>query len=267
MAANDPGQPLHPTGLNASSDARRFSRNLATPASALAIGAHPDDVEFGCGGTLAKWAADGCVVHHLVCTDGSKGTWDADADTAALAERRQDEQREAARRLGGDHAGEVHFLGHVDGELSSDLDVRGQVALVIRRLRPAVVLGHDPWKRYRLHPDHRNAGLLACEGIVAARDPHFHREHMREHGVEHHRPDALLLWEADEPNHVEDVASAVDTKLSALLAHESQFESTMKAVDDSELDAFEERIRTRLGELGAPFDMAAAEVFALVDRL
>ena len=69
---------------------------------ALAIGAHPDDVEFGCGATLAKWAAAGCVVHHLVCTDGSKGTWDPDADVAALAARRQVEQREAARRLAGD---------------------------------------------------------------------------------------------------------------------------------------------------------------------
>ena len=59
-------------------------------------------------------------MHHLVCTDGSKGTWDADADTAALALRREDEQREAARRLAGDHAGSVAFLRYVDGELAAD---------------------------------------------------------------------------------------------------------------------------------------------------
>ena len=234
MAANEPGQPDVKPVRGAVSD---YSHDLATPSSALAIGAHPDDVEFGCGGLLAKWAADGCMIHHLVCTDGSKGTWDVDADVTALAARRQLEQREAARRLAGgiaDRAGEVRFLGHVDGELDSSLTERGEVARVIREIRPQVVLGHDPWKRYRLHPDHRHAGLLACEGIVAARDPHF----FPEHGLAHHRPDALLLWEADEPDHVEDVTDHVDTKLHALLAHESQFESTMKAVDRDALDAF-----------------------------
>ena len=140
MAANEPGQPvdLNPVA---------WTSNLATPTSALAIGAHPDDVEFGAGATLAKWAADGCVVHHLVCTDGSKGTWDPDVDVQALAERRQQEQREAARRLAGENAGEVRFLGRTDGELDSDLGTRGEVARVIRELRPQVVLGHPPWKR------------------------------------------------------------------------------------------------------------------------
>lgn len=259
MAANEPGQPLHPM----TTDIGSWTSELAVPSSALAIGAHPDDVEFGCGGLLAKWAAQGCVVHHLVCTDGSKGTWDPHADTVELARRRQDEQREAARRLAGANAGEVRFLGYVDGELDSGLTQRGEVALVIRELTPQVVLGHDPWKRYRLHPDHRHAGLLACEGIVAARDPHF----FPEHGVAHHRPDALLLWEADQPTHVEDVTGSVDTKLAALEAHESQFESTMKAVDDSEMDAFRRRIRDRLGELGAPHQLDAAEVFAIMTNL
>ncbi len=255
MASNDPGQPLTvgpPTTID-----------MAVPASALAIGAHPDDVEFGCGGVLAKWAAAGCTVHHLVCTDGSKGTWDPDADVAELAARRQLEQREAARRLAGDNAGEVRFLGRVDGELVNDLETRSEVARIIRELRPQVVLGHDPWKRYRLHPDHRAAGFLACDGIVAARDPHFFREH--DHG--HHRPESLLLWEADQPDHAEDVTAFVDAKLHALAAHESQFESTMKAVDDEQLAAFEQRIRNRLGDLGRPFDLDAAEVFKLIADL
>ena len=77
-----------------------MTRDRPTPTSALAIAAHPDDVEFGCGGTLAKWAASGCVVHHLVCTDGSKGSWDPSDDTTALVAVRQDEQRrgQGARR-------------------------------------------------------------------------------------------------------------------------------------------------------------------------
>lgn len=255
MTANEPGQP---------SLARPdWQRELAVPSSALAIGAHPDDVEFGAGGTLAKWAAAGCVVHHLICTDGSKGTWDVAADLPALVTRRQDEQREAARRLAGERAGEVRFLGRVDGDLTADRDTVGAVARVIRELRPAVVLGHDPWKRYRLHPDHRNAGLLVCDGIVAARDPHF----FPEHGIAHHRPGALLLWEADEPNHVEDVTTSIDAKLGALEAHESQFETTMHAADGSELDGFRARIRARLAEHGEPFGLAAAEVFRLMTDL
>jgi LmbE family N-acetylglucosaminyl deacetylase len=259
MAANEPGQPALARGA--------FTHNLAVPATALAIGAHPDDVEFGCGGTLAKWADAGCVVHHLICTDGSKGTWNPDADVVALAAQRQLEQRDASRRLSRSSAGMVIFLDQVDGELDSNLTVRGEVAGVIRELRPDVVLGHDPWKRYRLHPDHRHAGLLACEGIVGARDPHFYREQ----GLAPHRPAALLLFEADEPDHVEDVGGDdgrfVARKLDALEAHASQFESTMKALDDDQLSAFRTRVTARLADLGEPFGYAAAELFKLITDL
>jgi LmbE family N-acetylglucosaminyl deacetylase len=243
------------------------SRDLAVPASALAIGAHPDDVEFGAGATLAKWAAAGCVVHHLVCTDGSKGTWDPGQDPAELVAARQVEQRAAAKALGG--TGEIAFLGWPDGELDSSLRQRWQVAYWIRRLRPVVVLGHDPWKRYRLHPDHRHAGLLAVEGIVAARDPLF----FPEQELEHHRPDVALLWEADEPDHVEAVDTAhVDAKLAALRAHESQFRSTMGvAIDDpdaeAQWDAFAERIRERLAEWGRFGGCELGEGFKKLDRL
>lgn len=257
MNANEPGQPV-PVVASGSP-----SSNLATPRVALAVGAHPDDVEFGCGGTLAKWAADGCVVHHVVCTDGSKGTWDASADGRALAARREDEQRAAASRLAGERAGTVTFLGYVDGELEATVEARRAIVLAIRELRPDVVLGHDPWKRYRLHPDHRNAGLLVCDAIVAARDPHF----FPDLGPRHHRPSHLLLWEADEPDHVEDVAEWVDRKLWALEAHESQFESTMHAVGDAELEAFRERIRRRLAGLGQPYGFGAAELFAKISDL
>src|SRR5919109_3630017 len=94
-------------------------RPLPVPRRALAIAAHPDDVEFHAAGTLAKWARVGCEVSYLVLTDGSKGSWDASADTAALVATRQDEQRAAARVLGA--TGEVVFCGWVDGELQSGL--------------------------------------------------------------------------------------------------------------------------------------------------
>src|SRR5690606_36426350 len=103
MNPNEPWQPA-PDRTDA---AATVTRDLPVPRVALAIGAHPDDVEFGAGATLAKWAAAVCVVHHLVCTDGSKGTWDPNADTAALVRRRQEVQREAARRLAGVNAGTV----------------------------------------------------------------------------------------------------------------------------------------------------------------
>jgi LmbE family N-acetylglucosaminyl deacetylase len=271
MAANDPGQPaLSGPGPGEARDPRSAAAppstvDLGVPTSALAVGAHPDDVEFGAGGTLAKWASSGCTVHHLVCTDGSKGSWNPDSDTAALVQRRHEEQREAARRLAGERAGEVIFLDRVDGELENDAATRADIVRAIRRLRPSVVLGHDPWKRYRLHPDHRAAGQLVCDAVVGAREPHAHRDL----GLPAFRPDALLLFEADVPNHAEDVAATVARKLDALLAHESQFESTMHARhgDPARLDAFRARVTDRLAELGRPWNLAYAEVFALITDL
>ncbi|HZT66774.1 MAG TPA: PIG-L family deacetylase [Acidimicrobiales bacterium] len=238
--------------------------NLPTPASALAIGAHPDDIEFGCGGTLAKWAAAGTAIHHLVLTDGSKGSWDPDEDLARLVATRQDEQRAAAAALGG--RAPVVFLGWPDGELEAGLRQRWQVAYWIRVVRPEVVLGHDPWKRYRIHPDHRHAGFLTTDGIVAARDPHFFPEQQ----VAPHRPGRLLLWEADEIDHVEDVSGFEERKIEALLAHRSQFRSTMRIEDPSageELEGFRRRVINRLTEHGALAALGAGEGFKLVDRL
>ncbi len=247
--------------------------NLPVPARALAIGAHPDDIEFGCGATLAKWAAAGCHIALLVCTDGSKGTWDPTTDPAELVVRRQEEQHAAARRL--DEEAEVVFLGWPDGELESGLRQRWEVAAWIRRLRPDVVFGHDPWRRYRLHPDHRNAGWLVTDGIVAARDPLF----FPELDSPPHRPSSLLLFEADEPNHVEDVAGFTGAKLAALLEHRSQHVSTMgisaagaetaspDASEPEDVTAFRTRVGDRLAEHGSLADLQAGEAFHRIDRL
>ena len=240
-----------------------ITSNLPTPERVLAIAAHPDDIEFECGATLAKWAAGGAVINHLICTDGSKGTWDENADTVALVETRQVEQREAARRLGA--TGDVFFLGAVDGELTAELDWRREVARVIRITRPDVVLGHDPWKRWRLHPDHRNAGLLAVEGIVAARDPFF----FPELELERHRPDTLLLFETEEIDHVENVEGFTEPKIEALLAHESQFETTMVITDDpdSETAAFHAREMAQMTEMAKGTDFDYVEGFHRIDEL
>lgn len=235
---------------------------LDVPGTAVAVGAHPDDVEFWCGATLARWAAAGAVVHVVICTDGSKGTWDPHADTAALAERRAIEARAAAARLG--TTGEVVLLGNVDGELVADRATTERVAFHLRRLRPDVVLGHDPWKRYRLHPDHRAAGFLTVDAVVAARDPHF----FPQQGVAAHRPSELLLFEADEANHAEPGDPQwLDHKIGSLLTHESQLETTHFYRVGAPADraaaraAFADDERRKMAEAGRPFGLALAEVF------
>ena len=236
------------------------SSNLSTPQRALAVGAHPDDIEFGAGATLAKWASKGCEVSLLIATDGSKGSWNPEADLAALVETRRAEARAAAGALGA--TGSVVFLDRVDGELENDRATRSAIARVIRELRPDVLLGHDPWKRYRLHPDHRAIGFLTTDALVAARDPHF----FPEHDLASHRPAALLLFEADEADHCESVDEHhVAAKLAALECHVSQYESTM-FIDDGggrgeAAERFRDEIRTGLIEAGRATDFELAERF------
>jgi LmbE family N-acetylglucosaminyl deacetylase len=243
-----------------------MTEDLGTPERVLAIGAHPDDVEFGCGATLAKWADAGCDVHLLVLTDGSKGSWEPGADLEALVAVRENEQRDAARELG---AVDVTFLGAPDGELDQRLAYRAAVCEVIRRTRPDVVAAHDPWKRYRLHPDHRHAGFLALDGIVAARDPLF----FPEQALEPHRPTHLLLFEADAPDHAEQVGDHLERKIDALLRHVSQWRSTMSIEADApnaekQRELFADRIRSEAADAAATLLVdAPAEIFKRLDDL
>ena len=229
---------------------------LSPPGRALAIGAHPDDVEFGAGGTLAGWARAGCRIVLVVVTDGSKGTWDRQQSPAALVEQRQAEQRAAAAELG---VTDVVFLGHVDGELEYTMDLRSQIAKLIRTHRPDILLSHDPWARYEIHPDHRATGWAAVDGAIAARDHLF----FPEHGLEAHRPDSLLLWRAAEPDHWEDIAQEFATKLEALLCHRSQHHTTMGNAGQGreERETFEQQLRSVAARKGAAVDLAAAEAF------
>ena len=261
MVANDPGQPT--LSSDAAALAPTATIDLDIPTSALAIGAHPDDIEFGAGGTLAKWANCGLRrplprVHRRI--EGHAGMptptpWPS-SNAAATS---------SARRPGGSP---VNASARSSSSTASTASWRTtpphepRSSEAIRRLRPDVVVSHDPWKRYRLHPDHRVTGQLVCDAIVGARDPHFHRDL----GLAPFRPTALMLFEADLPNHAEDVTATVERKLTALLAHESQFESTMhaKGGDPALLDAFRTRILDRLAELGEPWDLPYAEVFALM---
>lgn len=244
---------------------RRPTVDLAHPARVLAVGAHPDDIEFGCGATLAKWSAAGAAVHLLVLTDGSKGTWDPGADPTVLAATRVEEQDDARRILG---AVEVHHTDYVDGELADDRDARAAVCAVIRRIRPDVLLTHDPWKRYRLHPDHRNAGFLVLDAVVAARDPHF----FPEQGLAPHRPERVLLFEAEVVDHYERVDTTFTAKVDALLAHRSQWHSTM-GIDpsgpdaDAQREAFVGRLHREVEDFGAAIGGGMAEGFKRIDEV
>lgn len=237
------------------------SVDIETPTVALAVGAHPDDIEFGCGAALARWADAGAAIHHLVMTDGSKGTWDADADPAELVATRRAEQEAAAEILRGPGGGEVVFGPWVDGELASGPAQARFVASHIRRLRPTVVLTHDPWKRYRLHPDHRHCGFAVIEAVVAARDPHF----LKDLDMAPHRPDEVLLFEPDEPDHVERATpEMLARKTDALLAHRSQALSTMDIADPDDPDdqaRFAGWIEARAAEHGALAGVLAGEMF------
>lgn len=239
-----------------------MTSDIATPARVLAISAHPDDSELQAGGTLAKWAADGCEVSIVVCTDGSKGTWNPDADLAELVATRQQEQRDAAAALGA--TGTVGFCGWVDGELEQTRANIGTITEWIRTLTPSIVITHDPWKRYRLHPDHRNAGFLVTDAVVAARDPHFFPDL-----GPHHRPDELWFFEADEPNHVEHVDGWLDTKIASLERHVSQLESTMGFLDDDAEGRarFRADIHERAADFATLLGAGPAEGFARITDL
>jgi LmbE family N-acetylglucosaminyl deacetylase len=209
---------------------------LPTPKSALTIGAHPDDAEFGAGGTLARWIAEGCRVTMLIVTDGSKGTWDPSLATDELITQRQAEQRLAADTLGG---ADVVMLDHADGELEHTPTLTEELCWWIRTVAPAVVLSHDPWKRYMLHPDHRAAGMAVIDAVVAARDHLF----FPSQGLQKHRPDSVLLWSAETPDHFEDIANTFDQKMRSLLCHSTQGPTTMGDSTAQDADAFIDRMR------------------------
>ena len=220
---------------------------------ALAFGAHPDDVELQAGATLAAWAGRGVRVELAYFTAGEKGSANPEADPAELGRVRRAEATAAAKALGA--AVPVHFLGAVDGELEVTMALRLAVARLVRVVRPDVVLGHDPWRRYLLHPDHRAAGLLTVDGVVAARDP-LYAPALAAEGLAAHRPHTVLLFGTDTPDELVDVTATIDAKLAAVGAHASQ------VGDPADL---ERRVRTWNAAIGAEAGLQYAEAFHTLD--
>ena len=248
---------------NLFSEARKDPIDLPIPDRVLTIGAHPDDAEFGAGGTLAKWAAAGSEISMLIVTDGSKGTWDEAQNPDELIEARRSEQLDAAKALGA--TGEIVFGDFVDGELENNRDLQRLISLWVRRLEPDVVMTFDPWKKYMLHPDHRAIGWGVIDGVVAARDHLFFPEQLTD-GVTKHRPQAILLFAPEEADHFEDIGASFETKIDALLCHSSQGTTTMGDAHDSG-DAraqFSARIREWSERMGEEAGLELAESFKLL---
>jgi LmbE family N-acetylglucosaminyl deacetylase len=195
----------------------------------------------------------------LIVTDGSKGTWDENLEAERLIQIREEEQRQSAEVLGA--RGEIVHLGYVDGELEYSMELRRQICSWIRKLRPNIVLGHDPWRRYMLHPDHRVAGFGAIDGVVAARDHLFFPDL-----GDKHRPDAILLWGADQPDYWEDISARFDQKIEALLCHSSQTITSMSDANagQSGREAFERRMLEWAASQGSAVGLPFAESFKLL---
>ncbi|HEU5287963.1 MAG TPA: PIG-L family deacetylase, partial [Candidatus Limnocylindria bacterium] len=161
------------------------------PKRAMAIFAHPDDVDFGCSGTLASWIERGTHVTYCVITSGQKGTHDPKMTPARMAAIREREQRAAGTAIGVE--GFV-FLRHQDGELERSMRLRAEVCRAIRVHKPDVVFTNDPWGHYQMHPDHRVAGWSGLDGVIAARDHLFFPEQLRGGKLKHHRVSRVLLF-------------------------------------------------------------------------
>lgn len=195
-----------------------MQNNSIIPQSALVVVAHPDDLEFTCGGTVAKWADAGSKVHLVVATSGDKGTKDRDTSPHAIAEIREREQERAAEVLG---IADVTFLRHRDGELEVSMAFRNQISALIRKFEPDALITHDPWRSYQIHPDHRAIGTVSIDAIVAARD-HLYVPEQLIGGLEPHHTSHVFLFSTDAPDHLEDISDFMEKKMEALALHASQ---------------------------------------------
>ncbi len=191
---------------------------------ALVIAAHPDDPDFGAGGTAGAWSDDGWEFYYLVVTNGAKGSDDPEITRDQLIELREAEQRAAAGAVG---VKDVLFLGYEDGELTHTRRLLGDVVRVIRQVRPDAVFTHTTElihdNQFINHSDHRCAGLVAIDAVYpAARDRLNFPEHLAE-GLEPHKVREVYLWGSNSPNFEVDITDAMERKIQALLCHETQF--------------------------------------------
>jgi LmbE family N-acetylglucosaminyl deacetylase len=227
-----------------------------TPESALVIVAHPDDIEFSCAGTIARWVQAGCRVGYVLCTSGEVGISQAGMTRPRAAEIREAEQREAAARVG---VRDVVFLGQPDGLLQATLELRKMLVSEIRRFRPEVVITGDPtivWagEDYINHPDHRAAATAALDATFpAAGQPNLF-EDLEANGLRAHKPRKVYVTAWEKSDVLIAIDTTIDLKIAALQAHSSQLEGWDPAP----------RVREWAAELAKGMEMAYAESFRVV---
>lgn len=226
------------------------------PESAMAVVAHPDDIEYSCAGTLARWAKAGAKTYYVVLTSGDVGIATPGMTKARAAEIREDEQRNAARIAG---AAEVVFLREPDGMLQPTLEVRKKIVREIRRLRPEVVICSDPTivlasSDYINHPDHRAAGMAALDAVFpAAGQPNLFEELAGE-GLTAHKVRKVYVNSWENSDTFINITETIDTKIAALKAHVSQ----MNGNDPAEM------VREWAAEVAKGKEMLYAEGFRVV---
>jgi len=192
----------------------------------LVVAAHPDDIDFGAGGSVATWVAEGHEVAYCICTSGEAGEAPDDVPRDGVPALRQAEQRAAGAELG---VTDITFLDHVDGRLQPTLDLRRDISRVIRTVRPDRVVSQSPervWDRiYASHPDHLAAGEATMAAVYPdARNAHAHVDLLAE-GLEPWTVTELYVMgpatSAAASVHV-DITDVIEKKVAALEAHASQ---------------------------------------------
>jgi LmbE family N-acetylglucosaminyl deacetylase len=191
----------------------------------LVVTAHPDDVDFGAGGSVARWTAEGIEVSYCICTSGEAGGFDASIPRPRMAEIRQEEQRAAAKVLG---VTDVTFLGHPDGRLASTFDLRRDISREIRRVRPQRVVGQSPERNfvrmYASHPDHLAAGEATLAAVYPDARNQFAHPELLDEGFEPWTVAEMYLMTATESDTLVEINDTVERKLEALRCHVSQHE-------------------------------------------
>lgn len=222
------------------------------PERAMVIAAHPDDPEFGAGGTIARLSKEGCEVTYVLVTSGDKGSHDRSLRPEQVVATRESEQRAAAAALGVE---KVIFLRHPDGVVENNLALRRELANLIRQHEPNLVLTIDPWRRYQLHPDHRAVGWAAVDAVWSAREWNIFPEQIRADRDPWRASEIYLFW-TDQPDHWVDVGETIEARIESLRAHTSQTNGRM--------DRIRERIYEGCRESGARIGCAYAESFKLL---
>jgi LmbE family N-acetylglucosaminyl deacetylase len=216
--------------------------------SVLVVGAHPDDPEFGCAATIAKWARQGRQIDYVLLTSGDKGSHDPAQRPGQVAAIRENEQRAAAQELG---VRSVKFLHYPDGMLENTMELRRHLCGLIRKLKPDILLTIDPWRRYQMHPDHRAAGQVALDAVWAAREWYLFPEQLVD-GEPWRVKEVYLFW-TDSADYWEDISESLDRRILALKHHDSQV--------NGRIDDIAERIRKGTHEIGEPHGYQHAEAF------